>query len=397
MTILLALFWVSVALVLYTYIGFPILLALRGWLWPKPHIEEDIAPTVSLIIAAYNEADVIEAKIENTLELDYPPEKLEVIIASDGSSDGTNEIVRGYEGHRVRLLDLQRGGKNATLNAAVEKATGEIIVFSDAPSMYATDALRMLVRHFADSTVGGVAGSQVYQSGDDSESLSGRAESLYWRMDEKLKLLQSRGGSVTSATGAIYAIRRKLYRRILPHVVDDSFISIGIVAQGKRLVFAPDACAFEPVAESGDKEFGRKLRVSLMGLYSVLETPELFNPRRYGFYSLQIFTHKILRRFLFLPLFLILTSSLALWPVSVVYQITAILQVAFYASAGVGMFVERHRLAERRGLRLLAKALAPPYYFCMVYLATMIAVVRVIRGKKIDRWETTGRTDLGVS
>ena len=396
-TLFLALFWVSVAVIVYTYAAFPVILVVRGWLWPKPHEEASITPSVTLIVAAYNEANIIEAKLKNTLALDYPRDRLQVIVASDGSADGTNEIVRRYAAQGISLLDLPRGGKNAALNAAVEHASGEILVFSDAPSMYAPDAIRELTRHFADAAVGGVAGSQVYLEGEGSASLSGSAEDLYWGLDQKLKELQSRGGNVTSATGAIYAIRRELFRRILPHVVDDSYVSIGIVAQGKRLVYAPKARAFEPLAESGDKEFGRKLRVSMMGMYSVLETPGLFNPFVHGFYSLQIFTHKILRRMLFVPLIMLFVASIFLWPLGMLYQLAAIAQALFYLLALAGMFAERAHISQRLTTRWPRKVLAAPYYFCMVYVATMITVIRILRGKRMDRWETSNRTDVELS
>src|SRR5262249_36315668 len=185
------LFWAAAALILFTYILFPALIFLRGRLLSRPYQTAEITPPISMIIAAYNEADAIDAKLDNILSLDYPHEQLEVIVASDGSNDGTNEIVRGYAGRGVTLLALPRQGKAPALDAAVGASHGEILVFSDANSMYGSGALRALARPFADPEVGGVAGNQRYLS-KKSESLSGDGEKSYWNFDRKLKQSQSR-------------------------------------------------------------------------------------------------------------------------------------------------------------------------------------------------------------
>lgn len=193
-------FWSALGIIVYTYGLFPLITLLRGFLWRTPYRSAEITPSVSLIIAAYNEAQSIGAKLDNVLALAYPRDKLEVIVASDGSTDGTDEIVRGYAAHGIRLLSLPRRGKAPALNAAVAAATGEILVFSDANSMYAPDAIRALVHPFADPTVGGVAGNQVYLKEKDSNR-SGSGEQSYWNFDRKLKQFQSEAGNAISATG----------------------------------------------------------------------------------------------------------------------------------------------------------------------------------------------------
>jgi len=380
------LFWVAVALILFTYLLFPALIFVRGRLFVRPYTTADIIPPLSMIIAAHNEADGIGAKIGNILSLDYPRAQLEVIVASDGSNDGTNEIVRSYASQGVTLLALPRQGKAPALDAAVAAAHGEILVFSDANSMYGTGALRALARPFADPEVGGVAGNQRYLS-KKSESLSGDGEKSYWSFDRKLKQSQSRSGNAISATGAIYAVRRSLFRGVPVGVTDDFAVSTDVIVQGRRLVFAPDAEAFEPVAGSGGAEFGRKVRVITRGLRGVLVVRrELLNPFRYGFYAFQLFAHKVLRRLVVFPLLLLLLISPLLWRQGLIYQIATVAQLVFYGCALLGLLLATTRLGR-------LKIFTIPYFFCMVNAACMIATFNLIRGHRIDFWEPQRQTD----
>ena len=300
------LFWAAVGVVAYTYVGFPLVVLLRGWLFPQPvdvlpkNSSDPPSPSVTLIIAAHNEAASIAAKLDHVLAIDYPAGRWEVLVASDGSTDRTEEIVRGYAGRGVRLLSLPRQGKAKAINAAVAAARGEVLVFSDANSLFEREAVQNLVRPFADRSIGGVAGDQRYLP--DSGTASDCGERSYWSLDRWLKRAESRAGHVISATGAIYAIRRNLFREVPEGVTDDFVTSTRVIAQGYRLVFAEDAVAWEPVAESQQVEFGRKVRVITRGLRGVLRMRALLNPFRFGFYSLQLFSHKLLRRMAFLPL-----------------------------------------------------------------------------------------------
>jgi cellulose synthase/poly-beta-1,6-N-acetylglucosamine synthase-like glycosyltransferase len=228
----LILFWAALAFLIYVFGIFTVLIILRGALFPKLSHQEDITPSVSMIVAAYNEEESIAAKIINTLELDYPTNKFELIIGSDGSTDSTSKIVRQFTDSRIRFFDLPRSGKNVVLNTIAPKAKGEILVFSDANSMYDPNAIRALTRRFADLEIGGVAGNQTYLS--PNEKNTGRGERAYWNFDQMLKEFQSRAGNATSATGAMYAIRAELFHPI-PNGVDDFLISTSIIAQGYRL------------------------------------------------------------------------------------------------------------------------------------------------------------------
>jgi cellulose synthase/poly-beta-1,6-N-acetylglucosamine synthase-like glycosyltransferase len=377
----LLLFWGALILLSYTYVIYPGIIFLRGLLLRKPYKNASITPYVSVIIAAYNEANNIGARLDNLLSLDYPRDLLEVIVASDGSTDRTDAIVSSYSKRGVRLLTLPRQGKFAALNAAVEASTGEILVFSDANSIYAPDAIRELVKPFADPIVGGVAGDQRYLKPASSGS-SGEGERSYWSFDRMLKKSQSRSGNVISATGAIYAIRRGLFQSIPAGAVDDFVTSTRVIAQGYRLVFAEKAFAYEHVAASPKLEFGRKVRVINQGLNAVLAMRELLNPFRYHFYAIQLFSHKVLRRMMFIPLMVLFLVSPFLWREGFLYQAAIVGQVGFYGLALLGLIMDgRTRLG---GLKLFSI----PFFFCMVYAASLIATLQVLRGEKIRGWET---------
>jgi cellulose synthase/poly-beta-1,6-N-acetylglucosamine synthase-like glycosyltransferase len=363
----------------YTYAVFPAIVVLRGRLRARLYQSGDITPSVTIVLAAHNEAANIGAKLENVLSLDYPAEHLEVIVASDGCDDGTDEIVERFKDPRVRLLSLPRCGKAAALNAAVKAASGEILVFSDANSMYAPDALRALVRPFADPAVGGVAGDQRY-IGDVAADAISAGEQRYWNLDRMLKEAESRAGDVISATGAIYAVRGTLFHEIPPGVTDDFYTSTGVIAQGYRLVFAPDAVAFEPVARTAELEFGRKVRIISRGLRGVVLRRELLDPRRHGFYAIQLLTHKVLRRTMTLPLGVLAVTSPLLWRRGRLYRAATLAQATLYGLGGAGILLAGKPLGRRKAFML-------PAFFCFVNIAALRATWNVVRGRRIDRWE----------
>ncbi len=379
-------FWSAVGLAAWTYALFPALLWLRARLAPRPWRGADATPRVSLVICAYNEAASIAARLENALALDYPSARLELIVASDGSTDATDAIARRFEPRGVRLLRLPRQGKIAALNAAAAAASGEVLVFSDANSHYENGALRALLRPFADPDVGGVAGDQRYRrAGQRADGTEG--ERAYWNFDRQLKRWQSAAGSVTSATGAIHAVRRELFRTVPPGVTDDFWISANVVAQGRRLVFAEDAVAWEPAVPSSGGEFRRKVRVITRGLRGVWLMRELLDPFRHGFYSLQLLSHKVLRRLAVLPLAAILLVTPWLWNAGLLYRGAALAQAAFYATAILGAWLLPGSALRSPWLRRAAKLFALPAFFCLVNAAAGLAALNVLRGRRIDAWE----------
>ncbi len=373
-------FWVCIGVIVYVYAGFALLLAVRARFFPRPYRAAEIRPRVNLIIAAHNEAASIGNRLENALALDYPPAHFEVIVASDGSTDGTDGIVRRFADRGVRLLSLPRQGKAAALNAAVAASSGEVLVFSDANSMFDAGAIRALIRPLADPGVGGVAGDQRYLSAGNKLA-DDEGERCYWNYDRCLKRWQSAAGSVTSATGAIYAIRRALFTGVPEGVTDDFAVSTSIVAQGLRLVFATDAIAYEPPAKTVNDELARKVRIITRGLRGVVRQWALFNPFRYGFYSLQVFTHKLLRRLMALPLLALVVISPWLWSAGAIYQGVIVLQTACYACAFLGWLLRKTRLGR-------AKLFTLPMFFVMVNAASLLAVWNVLRGRRIVTWQT---------
>lgn len=372
-------FWASGAAIGATYAVFPIGLLVRGALMRRPIRSAAIEPSVSVIIAARNEAADIGRRLENLAAIDYPRDRFEVVIASDGSEDGTTGIVAGWADRGVRLLDLGRVGKADALNAAVAASSGEILVFSDANSMFAPDAVRALVRRFADPEVGGVAGDQRYEAASSGDALE-EGERGYWDMDRLLKIAESRAGNVVSATGAIYAIRRELFRPVATGVTDDFVTSVAVVAQHRRLVFARDAIAFEPPARSGGDEFGRKVRIMTRGLRGTILMRELLDPRRHGFYAFQLAWHKIFRRLMVVPLLGLFASSVLLLGRGRIYTLAALAQGAGYAVGLAGLALRGHPLGRK-------KLLSFPAFFCLVNLAALHALWNIATGRRIDRWE----------
>jgi cellulose synthase/poly-beta-1,6-N-acetylglucosamine synthase-like glycosyltransferase len=374
-------FVIASGLVGYTYVLFPGLVLLRARLRPRPHLSAPITPQVSVIVAARNEGRAIAAKLDNLLTLDYPPDRLQVVVAADGCSDGTDATVRARGDGRVRVLSLPRVGKASALNAAVGAATGEILVFSDANSLYATDALRALVAPFADPDVGGVAGDQRYLTDrTEAEAAVATGERRYWDLDRAIKRAESRAGNAVSATGAIYAVRHELFWRVPPGVTDDFATSTAVIAQGKRLVFAPEAIAFEQVARSGRDEFARKVRVMTRGLNAVVARHELLDPRRHGFYALQLLSHKVLRRLMALPLATLALAAAVEARRSRAFRALAAAQGVLYGLGSAGLLL-------RRGGGWWSRVVAVPAYFCLVNVASLAALWNVVRRREIDRWE----------
>ena len=372
------LFWSAVLFVVYAYVGFPVLTWLRALVWKVPCKREEITPSVSVVICCHNEEQSIREKIENMLSVSYPADQIEFLFASDGSTDNTEQIITEFISDRVHLLSLPRNGKASALNACVAKASGEILVFTDANSIFDKEAVRKLVMPFADENVGGVAGNQVYQK-SYSVGIAAEGEQSYWNFDRWMKTLQSCSGNVISATGAIYAIRRSLFHTVPDGVTDDFITSTRVIEQGYRLVFEPQAVCYEPVAGSSQAEFGRKTRVITRGLRGVLAMRTLLNPFKYGFYSVQLLSHKVLRRLVGIPMIVIAIATLMLWEHGLIYKIAVYGQLAVYGLALLGCLVIAFG-------KKAPKPISVPYFFCMINIAALVAMLNIVRGKRITVW-----------
>lgn len=381
MTIPEAAFWFSAAMLAYAYAGFPLLVGLVG-VWRRREVSKDTdTPSVSVIIAAYNEEAVIAERLENVLASEYPSSRLDVIVADDGSTDGTAAIVERFRDRGVRLLTLPRRGKIPALNDAVAWATGDVLVFSDANISCHRSAVRALMQNFADPRVGGVAGNTTYLVSAGTES-SGDGERLYWQYDTWLKQLESHTGSVVSAHGGLYAIRRRLYLTVHDDSVTDDFaISTAVIEQGYRLVFEPDARAVEYTTTAARRELRRRVRLMTRGLRGVYMRRGLLNPFRYGFYAIALLSHKVLRRLapVWLMLIAISTAILAIAGAPFFVAI-GIAQLLFYALALAGGLLRARRIGR-------LKPLCVPFYYCVANAAAAIALWQFLRGKRISLWQ----------
>ena len=284
-------FWCSLAALVWTHLGYPLAIAAVARLRPRPVAAADILPTVSLIIPAYNEEDVIEAKLENALALDYPADRLEIVVTSDDSRDGTHAAVARFADRGVRLIHCPRGGKVAAQDRAVAETTGEIVAFGDANVRWDTDALRRLVRPFADAAVGMACGNVrlVNPSGGTNQ------EGLYWRYEMWLRRRESLVHSMTGSNGAIYAVRREAYREVDPRFGHDLSFPYLMVQNGYRAVYEPSARATESMTTDIEDEFRRKVRM-FEHCWLILFRGHMFGLRRLGpLYWVEIVSHRLLR------------------------------------------------------------------------------------------------------
>jgi cellulose synthase/poly-beta-1,6-N-acetylglucosamine synthase-like glycosyltransferase len=371
-------FWSSAVALFYTYAGYPLLLALVSALRPQKVRRGEFAPTVSIIITAHNEERDLAAKLENTLALDYPRELLEVIVASDCSTDRTDQIAREFAGRGVRLhRQSERLGKTAAQNAAVDLARGEIILFSDATSLYQPNAVHAMMPSFADSTVGCVAGRLVYVDGSDSDV--GRGARSYWSYETFLKRHESRVGSLIGASGCLYAVRRSAYVPLYHEACSDFIIATKMVEQNLRAVYEPNAVCTEQTNRQSDKELKMRVRIIAQTFTDLWRHRAMLNPVRSGFYGVQLLSHKVMRYLV--PFFLmgLFVASAVLAPGSLAYRLVFAAQVACYACPALAWMLDR--------MGIQSRLLAFPQYFMLANLASLIACYQFLRGERYARWE----------
>ncbi|MFM7201213.1 MAG: glycosyltransferase family 2 protein [Myxococcota bacterium] len=394
------LFWTSAGLLAFTYLGYPLSLEALTRLRPRksaapahePAHEPAGAPagermpSVALVIAAWNEAGVIKAKLENTRALDYPSDRLKVVVASDGSQDATVSIARSFEGNGVTVLDLPRGGKTQALERAMqwlqtEAPEVEVVVFSDANVFLEPDALQKLVRHFADPQLGGVSADVRLRP--EGFSL-GASQGLYYQYERWIQRLESQVGSIIGADGGLYGIRRALYRSVDRRLINDDFVlSMGVVRQGFRLIYDPEVVAYEDSPVDASNELRRKIRVehgNFQALFAGVAMPNADQPlARYCFVG-----HKVLRWVGFVPLTVLLGSSLGLASGGGIPALAAAGQGLFYLLAGLGWAFEG------KG----GPALKVPFYFTMENWAAARGLIRHFTGE--TQWGTAATRTRSV-
>jgi cellulose synthase/poly-beta-1,6-N-acetylglucosamine synthase-like glycosyltransferase len=382
------LFWTATGALVYTFAGYPAIVWLLARLRPRPVRRAPIEPAVSVVVVAHNEARAISARIENVLSLDYPPDRLEIVIASDGSSDETVALAERYvrparSGPAVRVIGYPRWrGKPSVLNDTIPRCRGDIVVLADARQRYEPDAVRRLAENFADPAVGAVSGELCLSN--ESGVAVGDGVGAYWKYEKLIRRAESTFDSTVGATGAIYAIRRALFEPIAPDtLLDDVLIPVRIARRGYRVVFDARARASDHTAASARHEYLRKVR-------TIGGNVQLFTRERWLLLPVhrlwvQAISHKVLR--LAAPAFMLmaLATSGVLAQRETLYMLALALQGAFYAAAVAGA-VLRHRTGR------LARLLAIPYAFCLLNVTTLAAVARTLTGRHTVQWRSVAGT-----
>ncbi|AEE48567.1 glycosyltransferase family 2 protein [Haliscomenobacter hydrossis] len=383
-------FAVNVFLVLYTYLGYGLILFLLKKLYPAQSLTplEDY-PAVTLLVAAYNEEDWIEQKIENCLALDYPRHKLHLLLVTDGSTDSTPQKAKSClvpQDFSIQILhDPKRLGKLAAVNRVMPLVGTPIVVFSDANTTLNPQAIQNLVKYYSDPKVGAVAGEKrIYIADKDEASSAG--EGIYWKYESLLKRWDAQLCSVVGAAGELFSIRTQLYESIpADTLIEDFYLTMTVLRKGYRIAYAADAYAIENSSASVGEELKRKIRISAGGLQASWRLRDLLNPLRYGIFSWQFFSHKVMRWTLApLALLLAFLSNAALvWTGSILYVLLFMFQLVFYLLAFLGWIFERKKIK--------VKVLFIPYYFCMMNYSVFLGLLRLIKGKQTVLWEKVER------
>ena len=385
MTLLLILTVVCLLIPVYVYAGYPALLWLLSRRRARPRaLDADGKATVALVISCYNEATVIRRKLENALALDYPRERLAIVVVSDGSDDGTDDIVREYANRGVQLIRQEgRLGKTMGLNLAMAQMNSEFVVFSDANALYEPDAIRRLLGHFADPRVGYVVGAALYT--DAGEGASASNENLYWRYELAIKQMESRLHSVVGGDGAIYAIRAGLWQPLQAADINDFVNPLQIIEQGYRGVFEPNARCFEQTAGDFQREAARKERIVNRSIRGLMRVKSVMNPRKTGLFAWQVVSHKLLRWLI--PLFLLvglLGSVVLALAGHGLFQLVTAGVLAVLGLALIGHLARHHQR--------LPAPVSMPYYFVMVNLYAVRGIVRALRGQTQVTWQSARPT-----
>jgi len=385
-------FWLSLFIVFYTFLGYGILLyflikirrAIKGKR-PVPEVPFNELPSCTLVIAAYNEEGFIREKIANTLQLNYPANKLDLLFVTDGSNDRTPDIIAEFP--QIKFLHKpERSGKIAAVHRAVEQVNTEVIVFTDANTFLNKDALINICRHYADPKVGAVAGEKRVMAGEEADA-SAAGEGFYWKYESTLKKWDSELYSVVGAAGELFSVRKELYEPVSKDaILDDFIISMLIAEKGYRIIYEPEAYASETASADVSEELKRKVRIAAGGIQSIIWLKSLFNIFKYGTLSFQYVSHRVLRwtitPFLLILAF-ILNIFIALQPGELIFQLLLIGQILFYLMAFVGY------LFEKKHLRI--KILFIPYYFCVMNYAVLAGIIRYFRKQQSAVWEKAKR------
>ena len=376
-------FWILTAIVLWTYVGYPLLLLV---LKRFAQLEEDagcaepINPSCSLIITAHNEEKHIGGKLANVLKLDYPNGKLQIIVASDCSTDGTHDIVAGYADQGVELIVLkERGGKTAAQNYAARSASGDILIFTDASTEFAPDVIAQITKPFADPHVGCVGAELEYVS--DHQSLIGKGAGLYWHYERWVKRLEAAVSSLIGVSGCLYAVRRSIFPMISPSLISDFVIASEVRMRGYRTVYATGAVSKEKTLESTAQEFEMRVRVAVRSINALVRYARVMNPFAHGFFAVQMVSHKAIRYCVPVLLILLLvvhTLIVGNAGLNSPYGWLFMLHLSVYLLALVGW------ISQSLGVRV--PLVHAPFYFVKVNAAVLWAIFLYIGGERKTIW-----------
>ncbi|SDN00903.1 Glycosyltransferase, catalytic subunit of cellulose synthase and poly-beta-1,6-N-acetylglucosamine synthase [Daejeonella rubra] len=387
-------FWISLFIIIYTFIGYGLILyvlvIIRRLLKGKrqiPVLSKEEFPGCTLVIAAYNEESIISEKIQNTLSLNYPEGKLEILFITDGSTDKTPEIVKQYPDIKL-MHQPERKGKVAALHRAVEQVKSEIIIFTDANTLLNKDAMMNIVIHYADKQVGAVAGEKRVHSEERADAGTA-GEGFYWKYESKLKKWDSELFSVVGAAGELFSVRRDLYQAVPEDtILDDFMISMLIALKSYRIIYEPRAYAVENASANITEELKRKIRIAAGGIQSILRLKPLLNVFNYGILSFQYISHRVLRWTItpfLLILVLILNILISLKSDEIMYDLLLEAQSIFYLLAFIGMIFEKSELR--------IKIFFIPYYFCVMNYAILAGIKRYMGSQQSAVWEKAKRKD----
>jgi cellulose synthase/poly-beta-1,6-N-acetylglucosamine synthase-like glycosyltransferase len=388
------LFWIFLFIIVYTYVGYGILLfaiiKIRRFfkIGKKLEIDPTYEPEVTLFIAAYNEKDYVAAKMKNTLSLEYPKEKINIIWVTDGSDDGTPDLLQGYPNTTVHHLDA-RNGKIGAMNRGMEFVKTPIVIFSDANTNLGKESIRRIVNLFGNPKVGCVSGEKRIVD-KESDVASGAGEGMYWKYESQLKKWDAELYSVVGAAGELFAIRTKLYRHVEKDtLLDDFMISLRVAQDGYTIQYDPEAYAIETASANVKEELKRKIRISAGGIQSIVRLRSLLNIFKYGTLSFQYISHRVLRwsltplcLVLLIPVLTILAANDGFLSFGL-YAIFFWLQLLFYAAALLGWFLENR---ETR-----VKILFIPYYFFIMNLSVVLGFFRYMKNTQSVNWERSKR------
>ena len=374
-------FWTGAITVAYVYIGYPVFVALLASLHPRHVIEasEPFEPFVTVLIAAYNEEKAIAETIQNKIDQDYPRDKLEIIVVSDESTDETDNIVNSFALAEVPVTLVRqspRQGKTAGLNLVAPMAKGEVLVFSDANSIYKHNAIKHLASNFATADIGYVTGKMIYVNPDGTQV--GDGCSSYMKYENRIREWETRVGSVIGVDGGIDAMRAALYQPLNADQLPDFVQPLKVVEQGYRVTYEPRAILREDVVSDSTQEYRMRVRVSLRSLWALHDMKNLMNPTRFGFFSLQLISHKLLRYLAFVPLIVLFLTNIPLHEKSYFFSFLFYLQIGFYGLACAGFL-----FCKKASSSIF---LTFPYYFMLLNTASACAFIRYLKNEKQITW-----------